>query len=48
MDAITQGWHFGRTVRNLQFEKWEEMFEEPLADVRRRYGVAPEGMRSAG
>lgn len=44
MNAITDGWHYGRTVRNLQFEKWESMFEEPLAVVRGRYGVAPEGM----
>lgn len=44
MDAITQGWQYGRSVKNLQFEKWESMFEEPLAEVRPRYGVAPEGM----
>ena len=40
MDAITQGWRFGRNVKNLQFEKWETMFEQPLADVRLRFGVA--------
>jgi ubiquinone biosynthesis protein Coq4 len=44
MDAITQGWRFGRRVKNLQFEKWESMFEERLELVRVRYGVASEGM----
>ncbi len=45
MDAIAQGWQYGRAVRNLQFETWESMFEESVAVVRLRYGVAP--IRSA-
>ncbi len=36
MDAISQGWQFGRTVRNLQFEPWERLLGEPLASVRPR------------
>lgn len=44
MDAITHGWRFGRAVKNLQFEKWESMFAEPVAAVRLRYGVAAGGM----
>ncbi|HVO25386.1 MAG TPA: Coq4 family protein [Candidatus Margulisiibacteriota bacterium] len=47
MDAITQGWRYGRRVKNLQFEKWESMFEEPVALVRLRYGIAPGGMEDA-
>lgn len=47
MDAITSGWQFGRAVPNLQFERWEDMFEEPLAEVRTRYGIAPQGMALA-
>ncbi len=43
MDSITQGWQFGRRVKNLQFEKWESMFEEPVKEVRARYGVAAAG-----
>ncbi|MBM4247134.1 MAG: hypothetical protein FJ148_25635 [Deltaproteobacteria bacterium] len=43
MDAITQGWQYGRTVRNLQFERWEEMLQEPLEAVRASYGIAVEG-----
>lgn len=44
MDAISSGWQFGRAVKNLQFERWEDLFEEPLVEVRPRYGLAPEGM----
>jgi ubiquinone biosynthesis protein Coq4 len=44
MDAISRGWQLGRSVENLQFERWERFFEEPLADLRLRYGLAPEGI----
>jgi len=37
MDAISAGWRLGRETPNLQFERWEDRFEEPLADVRSRY-----------
>jgi len=43
MDAIAAGWQYGRAIDNLHFERWEEQIDEPLADVRRRYGIAPEG-----
>ncbi len=41
--AIIRGWQRGRAIENLQFEKWEAMLEEPLAELRPRYGIAPEG-----
>ena len=44
MNAISSGWQFGRALPNLQFERWEAMFAEPLATVRVRYGIVPEGM----
>lgn len=44
MDAISNGWQFGRAVQNLQFARWEDMFDQPLSEVRPRYGIAPEGM----
>ncbi len=44
MDAISGGWQLGRHVENLQFERWEAMFAEPLSDVRLRYGIPPEGL----
>jgi ubiquinone biosynthesis protein COQ4 len=45
MDAISQGWQFGRKTKNLQFEHWENLLHESLAEVRPRYGVAAEGIR---
>ncbi|MFN8642691.1 MAG: Coq4 family protein [Candidatus Binatia bacterium] len=47
MDAITDGWRYGRAVPNLQFERWEALFEEPLATVRARHGIAPAGRAAA-
>lgn len=41
MDAITQGWSYGRRTKNLQFEKWESMLQQPVAELRDRYGVVP-------
>ncbi|XOV85580.1 MAG: Coq4 family protein [bacterium] len=39
MDAITQGWQYGRTTPNLQFERWEDLFEQPLSEIRERYSI---------
>ncbi len=47
MDALTRGWQYGRAVENLQFERWEDLLAEPLAELRPRYGIAPEGLRPA-
>ena len=44
MDAMSSGWNFGRSVENLAFERWEERFSEPLAEVRPLFGIKPEGM----
>jgi ubiquinone biosynthesis protein Coq4 len=44
MDAIAEGWQFGRTVENLQYERWEDQIDDPIADVRARYGIAPDGL----
>lgn len=44
MDAVTEGWQYGRRVESLQFEKWETMFDQPLAELRPRYGIHPDGM----
>jgi ubiquinone biosynthesis protein Coq4 len=48
MDAISRGWQLGRSVRNLQLERWEDSFEEPLAAVRPHYGLPPEGVPTQG
>jgi ubiquinone biosynthesis protein Coq4 len=41
MDAITDGWQFGRSTVHLMAQPWEEMFAEALDDVRARYGIRP-------
>jgi ubiquinone biosynthesis protein Coq4 len=39
MDAITQGWDHGRRSRSIQFVKFEQMLDRPLADLRREYRI---------
>jgi ubiquinone biosynthesis protein Coq4 len=48
MDAISSGWQLGRSVSNLQFERWEEVFGEPLATLRSRHGLPAEGVTTHG
>ena len=43
MDAISQGWRYGRSTPNLQFARWETFFPEPLAEVRSRFDVPGTG-----
>jgi ubiquinone biosynthesis protein COQ4 len=43
MDAITDGWAYGRRARSLQFVKFELMLDRPLAEVQRDYGLGREG-----
>lgn len=40
MDAITRGWTLGKKAYPLLGIRWDEMWELPLADVRRRLGIA--------
>jgi ubiquinone biosynthesis protein Coq4 len=39
MDAISDGWTFGRAARSIQFVKFETMLDRPLAEVRAEYGL---------
>ena len=39
MDAITDGWGYGRRARSIQFVKFELMLARPLSDVQREYGL---------
>jgi ubiquinone biosynthesis protein COQ4 len=39
MDAITEGWAYGRRTKSIQFVAFETMLERPLADVRAEYGL---------
>jgi ubiquinone biosynthesis protein Coq4 len=43
MDAVSEGWQLGRSIRNIQHERWEERIDDQLVDVRAEYGIAPEG-----
>lgn len=48
MDAITEGWRFGRKCPNLNLVRWEEHLARDLRELRAGYGIAPEGRRMAG
>lgn len=36
MDAFVDGWSFGRSARNLNFERWEDELDTPLEVLRAR------------
>jgi ubiquinone biosynthesis protein Coq4 len=38
-DAITDGWAFGRRAKSLQFLPFETMLDQPLAELRREFGL---------
>ncbi len=42
MDAITDGWAYGRRARSIQFVAFEQMLDRPLADLQREYGLGRE------
>ncbi len=44
MDALVEGWILGRAADNTHFERWEDQLNEPLAEVRSRVGIAPDGL----
>lgn len=39
MDAITEGWAYGRRAKSIQFVAFEQMLDRPLAAVRAEYGL---------
>lgn len=42
MDAISDGWSFGRRARSIQFVAFEKMLDRPLRDVQEEYGLVRE------
>ncbi len=46
MDALADGWSFGRQSRSIQFVKFETMLHLPLAQVQATYGLARAGHTS--
>jgi ubiquinone biosynthesis protein COQ4 len=39
MDAITEGWAYGRRAKSIQFVAFETMLDRPLDEVRAEYGL---------
>ncbi|MBA3811212.1 MAG: hypothetical protein H0X27_06125 [Caulobacteraceae bacterium] len=39
MDAISEGWRYGRRAANLNYPRWEEMMDRPVDDLRGEYGL---------
>ncbi len=48
MDAIAEGWAYGRRTKSIQFVAFETMLERPLAEVRADYGLDGPVRTSAG
>lgn len=44
MDAITDGWAYGRRARSIQFVAFEQMLDRPLAELRREFGLGREAI----
>ena len=45
MDAMAEGWTYGRRARNIQFVPFEKMYDRPLEDIRQEFGLRPGGVR---
>ena len=37
MDAISDGWQYGRFARNLNYARWDDHLDRPVADLRDQY-----------
>lgn len=46
MDAVTSGYEMGKRTEPLLGVDWQSLFDEPLADVRVRFGL--DGARIVG
>jgi len=44
MDAFVDGWSYGRSARNLNFERWEDELDTPLSVLRSRMNLNREGL----
>ena len=45
MAALSQGWHAGRSARNLNYTRREDRFGEMVIDLRREYDIAEAGLQ---
>ena len=39
MDALTDGWQYGRAARNLNYTRWEDYLDQPIEDLRQQFGL---------
>jgi ubiquinone biosynthesis protein Coq4 len=39
LEAITRGWQMGKSARTLFGVRWEELWNRPIADVRKLLGI---------
>lgn len=39
MDAISDGWQYGRSVGNLTVQPWERLLDRPVDELRQQFGV---------
>jgi len=44
MDAISDGWTYGRRTRQISLHRWEDELERPLDDIRAEWGIVPTPM----
>lgn len=44
MDAIVEGWAFGRASRNINFTIWEDEIHTPLTELRQRFNLQTTAM----
>ncbi len=41
MDAITDGWQYGRRTPQISLHTWEDELERPLEEIRKEWGIEP-------
>jgi ubiquinone biosynthesis protein Coq4 len=48
MEAIATGWGYGKAARSLLGTNWAALLDQPLSEVRVRFGITPEQVATAG
>lgn len=46
MDAITDGWQYGRRTPQISLHTWEDELERPLDEIRNQWGIEPTALVS--
>ncbi len=48
MNAITDGWSFGKSAKNIQLVRFEDQLDRPLKDIQKEYGLYPRCVEHPG